>query len=387
MTRLRLFDRRTLLVSGVSASALTVLAACGDNTINRFQLSPISLANVSPWGVNTFLDLEVETWKRRQTFRMVQDAGIRWIKQHIPWADIEIQGPDQYFDAAARRSSWAKYDEIVDLADEFKVAIIARVDRAPAWARPNQGSPTSPPSDFGLYGSFLTKLATRYRGRIRHYQIWNEPNLASEWGGDPPDSTGYANLLRVAFNAIKSVDNANVVIAAPLAATLENTPRAMDELTYLERLYEAGVGEYLDVQAANAFGLEYPPDALPDRDVLNFRRVEFVRELMVEFGLPDKPIWFNEYGWNASPADMSPTKLVWRRVPEEQQAEWSVEGVRYGLSNWPWAGVFNLWFFRKPLEALQPSQSEYYFRMVDPDFTPRLVYRAVQRAATGVSFP
>ncbi len=383
----RLLNRRALLGSGVSVSALAVTAACGDNPINGSRLSSIPLADVSPWGVNTFLDLEVETWKRRQTLRMVQDAGIRWIKQHVPWADIEIPGPGQYFDAAARRSSWVKYDEIVDLADEFNVEIIARVDRAPAWSRPNLRHPTSPPYDFDLYASFLTKLATRYRGRIRHYQIWNEPNLSSEWGGAPPDPKGYANLLRVAFDAVKSVDNANVVIAAPLAATLENSPRAMDELAYLERIYERGAGAYLDVQAANAFGLEYPPDAPPDRDVLNFRRVEFLRELMIEFGLSGKPIWFNEYGWNASPADMSPTKLVWRRVPEEQQARWSVEGVRYGLSHWPWAGVFNLWFFRKPLGALQPNQSEYYFRMVDPDFTPRLVYRAVRRAATGVSFP
>ena len=117
-------------------------------------------------------------------------------------------------------------------------------------------------------------------------------------------------------------------------------------------------------------GLEHPPDAPPDPDILNFRRVEFVRDLMVEFGLRNKPVWFNEYGWNASPADMNPAKLVWRRVSEETQAEWTVEGVRYALAQWPWAGVFNLWFFRKPLGALTPDESEYYFRMVEPGLHP-----------------
>ncbi len=379
--------RRDLLAGSAAAAAMAAFSACGDTSVRRTQASSIALANVWPWGANTFLDLEVETWKRRQTLEMVRDAGIRWIKQHAPWADIETPARGQYFNDAARRSTWEKYDQIVDLAEEVGVDIIARIDRAPAWARGNQSNPTAPPVDLRDYGRFLTAFATRYRGRVRHYQIWNEPNLAHEWGGSPPQPGAYARMLETANLAIKSVDRENVVIAAPMAATLENSPRAMDEIRYLQRLYEAGAGDHLDVQAANAFGLEHPPDAPPDPDVLNFRRVEFVRELMVEFGLRNRPIWFNEYGWNASPADMNPAKLVWRRVTEETQAEWTVEGVQYALTHWPWAGVFNLWFFRKPLAALQPDESEYYFRMVEPDFTPRLVYRAVQRAATGASFP
>ncbi len=385
----RRFERRALLAAGAGASALAALAAlaaCGDAAVGQRRRGGPELANVWPWGTNTFLDLEVESWKRRQTLRMVRDAGIHWIKQHVPWADIETPDRGQYFDSAARRSTWDKYDEIVDLADEFGLSIIARVDRAPAWARPGQSLATAPPAALADYGSFLDTLARRYHGRIRHFQIWNEPNLAGEWGGAPPGPEAYAPLLRTAFDALKAVDAANVVIAAPMAATLERSPRAMNELDYLERLYQTGAGRFMDVQAANAFGLEYPPDAPPDPDVLNFRRVEFVRERMVAHGLQDKPIWFNEYGWNASPADMNPAQLVWRRVPETTQAAWSVDGVRFGLESWPWAGVFSLWFFRKPLTALGPDQSEYYFRMVEPDFMPRLVYRAVQRAATGAAF-
>ena len=134
-------------------------------------------------------------------------------------------------------------------------------------------------------------------------------------------------------------------------------------------------------------GWNIPPEAPPDPNVLNFRRVELVRELMTGYGLRPKAIWLNEYGWNASPRDMDPGKLVWRRVDEVQQAAWTVDGVRFGLTNWPWVGVFNVWFFRKPFELLGADQSEFYFRMVDPDFTPRLMYREVQRAATGQSFP
>lgn len=384
---MRLLGRRAFIRGAGAGLTLAATATCGEPLVHRTQTSPIRLANVSPWGVNTFLDLEVETWKRRKTVDMVADAGIHWIKQHFAWADIEIPAKGQYFNARWRQATWEKYDEIMDLAGDAGLEVIARVDRAPDWARP-PGSPVgAAPRANGDFADFLTTLATRYRGRLRHFQIWNEPNLAVEWGGAAPDPEGYAALLRVAFLALKSVDDANIVMAAPMAGTLEESPRALNELLYLDRMYDQGAGEWFDVQSANAFGLEHPPDAPPDPDVLNFRRVELVRELMTGYGLRPKAIWLNEYGWNASPPDMDPGKLVWRRVDEVQQAAWTVDGVRFGLANWPWVGVFNVWFFRKPFELLGADQSEFYFRMVDPDFTPRLMYREVQRAATGQSFP
>ncbi len=378
--------RRTLLRGAGLCLVASAALACADPLVRRAQPSPVRLANVEPWGANTFLELEVESWKRRKSVEMIAAAGIHWVKQQFPWADIEQPDKATFHNAQWRRSTWVKYDEIVDLTDEFGLELIARVDRAPGWARPAGSELTAPPMKLRDYADFLTAVADRYRGRVRHFQIWNEPNLAADWGGEPPDPEAYAGLLRVAHDALKQVDESIVVLAAPMAATLEVSPRALNELTFLERAYEARAGEWFDVQAANAFGLDRPPGDPPDPDVLNLRRVEFVRELMSEFGLGNKAIWFNEYGWNASPSDMDPGKLVWRRVDETRQAEWTVEGVHYALANWPWAGVFNTWFFRKPFEALGPDESEYYFRMVDPDFTPRLVYRAVRAAATGESF-
>ena len=56
----RAIRRRALLSGGVAAAALATLTACGDSVVRRLQPSPIALANVWPWGANTFLDLEVE---------------------------------------------------------------------------------------------------------------------------------------------------------------------------------------------------------------------------------------------------------------------------------------------------------------------------------------
>ena len=56
------------------------------------------------------------------------------------------------------------------------------------------------------FADFLAAVATRYKGRIQAYQIWNEPNLAREWGRQRPDPAGYARMLKTAYSAIKGID-------------------------------------------------------------------------------------------------------------------------------------------------------------------------------------
>ncbi|MDE3091144.1 MAG: hypothetical protein KGJ80_17350, partial [Chloroflexota bacterium] len=89
----------------------------------------------------------------------------------------------------------------------------------------------------------------------------------------------------------------------------------------------------------------------------------------------------NEYGWNASPPDFPEDKLIWGRVTEQQQADYTVRGIRDARDRWPWIGVFNVWYFRQ-VGDIPPDRSDYYFRMVDIDFTPRLVYLRLKEAAT-----
>lgn len=366
---------------GLAALPLA-LAGCGDPATSGVDGDRLPLAEANPWGANTFLHQDAETWRKQKTLTMVKDAGIGWIKQHFPWADIEQSGQRQFIDPLWKTSTWEKYDEIVDLAGEAGIRIIARIDRTPAWARPPGSTSTEPPSRLDDFGEFIETIVARYRGRIQHYQIWNEPNLAVEWGGHKPDAAGYARLLRTAFLAARAVDPQVRILDAPLAATLERSARAQVELDFLQELYDAGGGDHFHVHSANAFGLGFPPEDPPGPDVLNFRRVELSRAIMEANGDGGKPIWFNEYGWNASPPDFPPHLLVWSRVDEEVQAEWTVRGVEYARENWPWAGVFCIWFFLRQYLDVEPDESEFYFRMVDPDFTPRPVYRAVARAAT-----
>lgn len=342
--------------------------------------------DVNPFGANFFLAREVELWKRERTVEMAQEAGLGWAKQQFPWAEIEPLRKGEFVDPVSGESSWAKFDRIVDLFQQNGLQVIARLDRAPGWARLPDTRSETPPTDLKDFGDFVYAFVTHFSGRVQYIQIWNEPNIYPEWGEQAVDPVAYTEMLRIAYRRAKEADPNVYVLTAPLAITLgEPHPepgrwRSMPDLDYLEAMYEAGAGDSFDILSANAFGFDLPPDSPPDPNVLNFRRVELQREIMERYGDAGKAIWFNEYGWNAAPEHFSDEALIWERVSEEEQAEYTLQGIELARQEWPWAGVFNIWYFRQTGQQYTPDDAAYYFRMVDVDFTPRRVYDAVQDA-------
>ncbi len=340
--------------------------------------------DVNPYGANFFLAREVEPWKRERTVEMAQQAGLGWAKQQFPWAEIEPLRKGEFIDPVSGESSWAKFDRIVDLFQDRGLQVIARLDLAPGWARLPDTRPETPPTDFEDFGDFVYAFVKHFSGRVQYIQIWNEPNIYPEWGEQAVDPVAYTRMLQIAYQRAKEADENVYVLSAPLAITLgEPHPepgrwRSMPDLDYLEAMYKAGAGDYFDILSANAFGFDLPPDDPPDPNVLNFRRVELQREIMERYDDADKAVWFNEYGWNAAPEYFSDEALIWERVSEEKQAEYTLQGIELAQREWPWAGVFNVWYFRQTGQQYTPDDAAYYFRMVDVDFTPRRVYDAVQ---------
>ncbi len=342
--------------------------------------------DVNPFGVNIFLDKEVEEWKKRRTMEMIAEAGIGWVKQQFSWAEIE-PSPDYFWDDKYDKSSWEKFDRIVDLAEEYGLEVIARLDRPPEWARPAGSNPEAPPMDPHAYADFVYDFVRHYRGRIHYIQIWNEPNLHREWRyGSPVDPVAYVTLLRLAYERAKEADPNVQVLSAPLAARTTDDPDRLNlsDLTFLEEMYQAGAAPYFDIMSANGYGFEDPPSAPPDPARMNFRRVELLRLVMEKYGDGNKAVWLNEYGWNAAPERFPTERLYWGRVGLEEQARYTVEGIAYAQTHWPWAGVICIWYFRQ-VGDIPDTLAEHYFRMVNVDFTPQPVYAAVRDSAAALS--
>ena len=363
----------------IKGSVALAILTLSRPTLDTRQYEPISHTGSSPFGINTFLEQEVEAAKVEQALSMIGEAGFRWIRQEFPWEDIEISGKGDYWDHKWDVSAWAKYDRIVELADKHDLKIIARLDNPPAWSRELGDTVGSlgPPDDFDDFGDFVFAVVERYRGKIRHYQIWNEPNTYLEWGNRPVSADEYVDLLKVAYTRAKEADPDCVVLSAGLAQTLEKGPENLDDLIYLQQMYTAGAGEYFDVLGVMAYGLwTGPTDRRASPDRTNFARPQLIRETMVRNGDAHKPIWVTEVGWNALPQDF-PKFPNFGRVTLDQQARYAVEAYERAQREWPWMGVMNYWFFKRATDA-EKDQTFYYFRMVEPDFTPLPVYYAMR---------
>ncbi|MCP4417605.1 MAG: cellulase family glycosylhydrolase [Chloroflexi bacterium] len=347
------------------------------------QLAPEiipQLADVSPFGVNTFLEQEAEIEKRAISLQLAQRAGFQFMRQEFVWEDIEIHGKGDFEDRRHDpfRSAWEKYDNIVDLAETADIEIIARLSNPPTWSRALSVDETgsfAPPDNFDDFGDFAATVTERYNGRIRYYQLWNEPNGNEEWGKHQPVSPEqYTELLCTAYRRIKEVNAEAVVLAGALTPTVAINDGNLNDLIFLERMYAAGAGDCFDVMSAQGYGLF--SGALDQRlrpNVINYPHNLYLRDVMVRHGDADKPIWISEMGWNVVPEGMDDR---FGRVTPEQQARFGVEAYQRAQAEWPWVGVVNYWFLKRK-DAMEQDTSFYYFRLLDPDFRPQPVYDAL----------
>lgn len=314
-------------------------------------------------GVHTRFTDEAEEAKIARSLDLVREMGAGWIVEYFPWA---------YHEPVRGRYEWEHVDQVVEHALARGIRVIARVDMVPAWARPPGGPPKGLLTErYPDYAAFLGAFAARYRGRLAAILVWNEPNVDFEWGFRPVSVAEYAELLRQAYASVKAADPEVLVLAAGLAPTLEESPRALSDLAFLRQLYAAGAGGSFDGLAAHAYGWREPPDQPPASDRLNFRRVELLRQVMVEHGDAARPIFVTEAGWNDHPR--------WTRaVGSGTRIRYTLEALDYASAHWPWVEAVCLWTFRLP--TLAHNYNDYY-TLVSPDFVVKPIYEALRDAA------
>ena len=349
---------------------------------------PIAHTDVNPLGINVFLEQEVEPAKRALAVEMAAAAGYHWLRQEFPWEDIEIHGKGDFEDRRHEpyRSAWEKYDAIVELAEANDMELIVRLSNPPAWTRAggDEVGTFAPPDDIQDFADYVTAVVSRYRGRIRYYQIWNEPNIYPEWGMYAISPESYVDLLRAGAEAARAADPDAIVIAGALAATInlqpdldDPTQNSLSDLIFLQRMYDAGAAPYFDIMAVQGYGLwSGPTDQRLHPRVLNISHHLFIRDIMVQNGDAAKPIWISEMNWNAAPEEI-PTP--YGRVSLAQQARYLPLAYERVAEDWPWIGVASTWYLKRATDAWeQAGQPEAYFRLLAPDFTPMPVYEAMR---------
>jgi polysaccharide biosynthesis protein PslG len=320
--------------------------------------------------VHTRLIDEVYEWKIQRSLQMVREMGANTIVEFFPWAYAE--GEKGIF-------NWASFDVIVKHARNQGLQIIARVGLVPEWARPSKNQNTTlnylPDESFDEFANFVTAFAARYAGVIDRIIIWNEPNLAFEWGYRPVDPAGYMQLLKAVYAPVHAANPSVIILAAPLAPTLEPTgsPNGLDDLLYLEGLYKAGASPYFDALAMHTYGFTEPPEAAPAPNTLNFRRAELLHDIMLRYDDPEKPVYITESGWNDNPR--------WTKaVRPSQRVAYTVNAFRWTEENWSWLDKLCIWVLRYPANTRSYPDN---FTLITPDFQPTPIYYAIQAYARG----
>ncbi|MCL5998724.1 MAG: beta-galactosidase [Chloroflexi bacterium] len=313
---------------------------------------------------------------------LVREAGFKWVKQTFAWRDIEVE---------QGKYDWSRADDTVFLTGHFGLKLLIRLDRDPWWDRSyadGQGIASGPPKDLSHFTSFCGVIAARYRGKVAAYQVWNEPNLAREWGGRPPDAAAYVEMLRGCYIAIKSADPNALVISAGLAPTGNGLPDAIPHTEYLEAMYKAGAAPYFDLLGVHAPGFKAAPETSSDEVAKTpelgghrffaFRQVEDLRAIMERAGDGDKQVAILEFGWTSDPVHK---EYAWFAVDEQTKAEYMVRAYAWARAHWqPWIG---------PMIALSlpqfdwtPDNEQYWWSVIDPSYpktSTRPAYEALKK--------
>jgi len=302
--------------------------------------------------------------------QQVGEIGFQAIVQVFSWEEMEPTRGEWH---------WEYPDFLVRAADYYGLELIVRLDHPPEWAKRLPAAFPGYAFDVDAYLEFVKRVARRYRGHIRGYVIWNEPNLTEEWGTEP-DPVAYTRLLQRAYVAVKRADPFAKVISAGLSPTNECSQRAMDDRVYLKKMYQAGAGRFFDALGAHPYGFAYPPDDPQGaHDGLNMNRILALRMIMDAFGDQEKPVWTTELGWTTHGVGAH----AWLTVTPGEQADYLAYAWQRAQTEWPWLNVFTVWNLSR---GLSENDEQAGYSLLNKDGTSKPACEVLQEAfATGES--
>lgn len=171
----------------------------------------------------------------------VTALGVKWARVSVNWSTIEDRHGNYH---------WAYLDSLI--------AGLSKAGIEP-YVCLNGGHKTYtdelPPtvSELGMQSwlSFVKLMADRYANKVDYWEIWNEPNYPSFWKPEP-DAEKYVELVKETVFTIREYDQDAVILGGSLARM---------DLPYAQKIFGAGIGEYIDVLTV------HPYNAIPTGSV------------------------------------------------------------------------------------------------------------------------
>src|SRR5439155_16312422 len=138
-------------------------------------------------------------------------------------------------------------------------------------------------ADFAQFAQYVSRTVGRYRGKVKYWEIWNEPNIPTFW--KPPNAADYTKLLKAAYAAAKKADPNCMIVAASANET---------DVNWLLDIGKNGGANSMDVVSFHPYSMADGPE-----EMHLGRQIDNVRKAMEKIGRKDIPIWITEMGWIA----------------------------------------------------------------------------------------
>jgi len=254
-----------LLIAGINgciaSSDVRLPGSAGSLPRTYFGMHIHRADTTTPWPVARF-----------GAFRM-WDAAVSWEKLE------PVPGHWQF----------ERLDKLVSLALSNGVEPLLTLGITPRWAasRPDQpfvygNGGNSPPREMQDWENYVRTVAIRYKGRIKYYELWNEPTfdeIDKGKGFYAGSARTMVELGRVAYRVIKEIDPNNKLLS----------PGFTDEGARLDLYLTLGGGDITDIVAHHFYAEQ--PEFIAGR-------VEHIRAVMAKHGIADRPLWNTESGYD-----------------------------------------------------------------------------------------
>jgi polysaccharide biosynthesis protein PslG len=198
----------------------------------------------------------------------------------LAWTDLNPT-PGKY--------NWSNLDWVMQQAQSQGYDLLYTFFRTPNWASSEPTAPTpgygpgecAPPSNIQYWDDFVRAIVTHAAGRIKYWEIWNEPQEMPPRGFYCGDISTMVKLQQHAYDIIKSIDRAAIVLTPSTAGGLG--PQ------WMAKFLKAGGGQYADVMTFHGYSDQKGESVIPV--ISKFKRV------FAAYGQGSKPVWDTEAGW------------------------------------------------------------------------------------------
>lgn len=290
----------------------------------------------------------------KKVVALMKEAGAGFVRMDFLWEDIEPRQGEFEF---------AKYDYLVDLLRKNKIGILGILHYSTDWASSCKKWNCAP-QDSKTFVNYAVKVAGRYKGKVKYWEVWNEPDSSTYWV-DQDGLKSYCALLKNVYIAVKKTDPGCKILNGGLA----------NGLSSVNHLYDNGARNYFDILNIHIFENPLNPKAI--KAVTAYPKLAY--KIMSRNGDAHKKIWVTEIG--------SPGVKRWQRLKnwwmgrnptERQQAAW-VKKVFTGLTGDKNVEMVFWAFFRDTKEHWKTGVD--YFGLVRWDFSRKPAFKAYKECS------